>query len=314
MQQNNFTPVLSRIPGLFPGQSGVPGSDSPFGIRVKPRALPIYVDAGHSDANDANDGTNPDAPKLTIASAVAAVTEPGSQIVVMPGAYVEDVVTLATVHYCELIGIGVAGGSPSWASTATGAIALTVNALGWRISGFRFLGAATAACIRLNNVAANVSNFTQVVNNHFYGQVTGLTAIDLVGAPNNILIADNWFDSWTAAAGIAISNTNVATADPLFIKILNNLFQENVEHIDADLDKGAILNNLFENGAVTGTAIDISGGAIGENSVHGNIMPGDYSTAVYAPGTADTWGGNFSDDVAEAEVDASGLTVGVPVA
>jgi len=231
----------------------------------------------------------------------------------MPGAYVEDVVTPDSVvgpNYCEIVGIGVAGGSPSWASTGAATVALTINALGWRVSGIRFLGQATASCVVLQNVADDVANFTQIVGNHFYGQNTGLSAIDLLGAPNNILIAQNWIDSFAAASGIAIRNTSVATADPLFAKIVGNLFQENDTHIVLDLDKGLLLDNLFENGAVIGDVVNISGGGIGENVVKGNVFPGDYSiVGGYTGGTADVWLGNFASDTAEAEVGDNGLTI-----
>ena len=318
MYQQVPIPALFRIPGLFPGQQGVPGSDSPFGIRMKPRSLPIFVDPGHNDASDTNDGTNPDAPMSTIAAAVAAVSEPGSQIFVMPGAYIENVATPDSAtgpNYCEIIGLRAGGGSPSWASTAAATIPLTINALGWRVTGFRFLGPTTESCIVLTNTGNNVANFAVIDGNHFYGQNTGLSAIDLRGSPNNVVIANNWIDSFAAASGIAIRSSAVATADPLFIKILNNFFLENDTHIDADLDKSVVLNNIFENGAVIGTVVDISGGSIGENVVHGNLLPGDYSnTGGYTAGTADVWTGNFADDVLEAEVGDNGLTVAVPAA
>jgi len=77
-----------------------------------------YVDKTHPDASDNNDGTNPLAPKETIASAIAANnatidwavfggTKPYNYIYVGVGAYAEALVSLP--HYCHVIGTGILG-------------------------------------------------------------------------------------------------------------------------------------------------------------------------------------------------------------
>ena len=63
---------MIKYPIFFGGQMGVPGSDTPLGIRTAPQGIVYYVDGSHPDALDANDGTDPMEPKATIQSAITA--------------------------------------------------------------------------------------------------------------------------------------------------------------------------------------------------------------------------------------------------
>jgi len=98
---------------------GVPGSDTPLGFRNNPQGLVYYVDASHGDANDNNDGTDPNQPKATIQSAITAsnatidwaATPPYTGmnwIIVSPGEYAEN---LTPPYYCKVIGLGLATGN-----------------------------------------------------------------------------------------------------------------------------------------------------------------------------------------------------------
>lgn len=67
---------------------GVPGSDTPLGFRLFPDAVTFYVDAGHSDTSDNNDGTDPNAPLTTISQGITNATSGrGDVILVSPGSY-----------------------------------------------------------------------------------------------------------------------------------------------------------------------------------------------------------------------------------
>jgi len=108
-----------KLPPWFGGQMGVLGSDTPLGFRTVPQGIVYYVDGSHSEANDNNDGTDPNAPKATIQAAITAsnatinwaATPPydgENWIVVSPGEYAEN---LTPPYYCRVVGRGVATGN-----------------------------------------------------------------------------------------------------------------------------------------------------------------------------------------------------------
>ena len=113
-----FLPQI-KLPQWFGGQMGVPGSDTPLGLRTLPQGIVYYVDGSHPNALDANDGTDPNAPKATIQSAITdnnatidwAATPPYegvNVIVVSPGTYAEN---LTPPYYCLVVGAGIATGN-----------------------------------------------------------------------------------------------------------------------------------------------------------------------------------------------------------
>ena len=78
--------TMLKLPQWFQSQMGVPGSDTPEGLRYYPESQTFYVDPGHADTSDNNDGTDPSEPKTTIQSAVtAAESDRGDVIVLAPG-------------------------------------------------------------------------------------------------------------------------------------------------------------------------------------------------------------------------------------
>jgi len=118
MRSFGFSMPIQKFPEFYGGQMGVPGSDTPLGLRTAPQGLVYYVDASHADASDNNDGTDPNEPKATIQSAITAsnatidwaVTPPyygQNWIVVSPGVYAEN---LTPAYYCKIIGLGQANG------------------------------------------------------------------------------------------------------------------------------------------------------------------------------------------------------------
>src|SRR4030042_4317809 len=68
---NVLWPVpLQRLTPWYPGQFGVPGTDSDRGLREDSNGKIVWVDPNHVDANDLRDGTNPDSPMRTVAAAL----------------------------------------------------------------------------------------------------------------------------------------------------------------------------------------------------------------------------------------------------
>jgi len=110
---------MQKFPQFFGGQMGVPGSDTPLGLRSAPQGIVYYVDGSHPDASDDNDGTDPNEPFETIQAAIDAnnatidwaATPPYvgmNWIIISPGEYVEN---LTPPYYARMIGRGLATGN-----------------------------------------------------------------------------------------------------------------------------------------------------------------------------------------------------------
>ena len=323
-----YFPIL-KMPPWFPGQLGVPGSDSPLGARYATGAVVIYVDENNSLASDNNDGTDPMYPKSTIASAVAStILTTGSVIMVASEAtIVENVIVPSTAPKNVTI-MGCIDGSfqPTW--TAATGVCLTLRQQSWRVCGFHFIGPAddTGTCIRVEWDGTDTINasFALIDHNVFDGQWSGKYGIVHWGSPYNVRVLENMFMEFKHgdATGFAIYGAVAPTANALEWVIAGNTFWLNENHIgslanDNGFNCSLIANNFFHAGANAGLIqtvlkLDTRGGSTGENLVVGNILPGDYSNVggYYGSGaTADIWIGNYTNDVAEAEASAVGLTI-----
>lgn len=111
--------AITKHTPFYMGQLGIPGSENPLGIRTAAQGLVYYVDGSHENANDSNDGVNPDAPFETIQAAITAsnatidwtVTPPYygfNTIIIAPGTYAEN---LTPPYYCRVVGRGMATGN-----------------------------------------------------------------------------------------------------------------------------------------------------------------------------------------------------------
>lgn len=317
-------PML-KLPPWYGGQMGVPGSDSPLGLRTHPDAVVLYVDAGHAEASDNNDGTDPRAPKATVQSAVdSSLLVPYSWIVVS-GSVEESVVTpdYATgPNYVSIVGGGISRYSPSWQSDAADVASLDMRAVGWRVSGFRFYGNASAAAVVLRHTdtgANDIAIRTVIEDCYFDGLTTGLYGIESHGC-YDVWVKDCTFSLWHNAGGTA--HAMYVSTTPLAIPYRNHI----VGCLFYDCDNGAVwpsngsffYYNMFQPigyaysmTQVLNTSVVANPGD--DNVVFGNFMPGDYSIAGgYRPGAADAWLGNFADDTAEAEVGDNGITIARP--
>lgn len=322
-----------RMQPWYPGQFGVSFGDVQRGLRTAPTAIVLYVDEDNNNANDANDGTNPEAPKLTIQAAVTqlvtfqtvlGVSLRGSVIVVAGLAYDEAVTIPADVSDCTLLGSGPTYNLPTWASTAVVTTpCLTINAEGWVIEGFHFNPPTTSAGILLNLAA----NETVIQNNMFNGAWTGLYGVQFVGSPFNVHILNNWFvemNNANDALAFCIYVTNSLTANPYMCAIVGNRFSDADNYIgslnnDRSFNATLFKDNVFDLGALLTPTIylDLRGGSQGLNMVVGNTFPGDYSNTggYYAhAATPGMWVGNICQDVLEAEVGDNGFSVAPPAA
>jgi hypothetical protein len=99
---------LVKDPAFYPGQWGIPGSDSPLGIRMFPEGVTYYVHSENLAANDLNAGTNPMYPLATIAQGLTNCTAGQNDVVVVVGqatAYPVAAEVLWNKNYTHLVGI-----------------------------------------------------------------------------------------------------------------------------------------------------------------------------------------------------------------
>jgi len=321
-----FNPNILKLPPWFSGQMGVPGSDTPEGLRTHPQGLTFYVDTNHPDANDQNDGTDPRYPLASIQEAVDKVQNRGDQIMIAPGSYAESVVTPNYVtgpNYVHIIGLG--GGqrqAVQWSSGAANEPCLDLRAVGWTVENVKFLAPTTSACVELRHTDSGANDIainTIIKNCHFYGQTTGLYGVLSHGA-YLVTIEGCLFENFNNVANTATALATGTTplAIPFRNVIRDCIFMENDNHVIFACNGSLFLNNVFMKGytysPVTVLRTSLVGNPGDDNHVHGNFFGGlDYSiTGGFVSGAADSWVGNFSDDVAEAEVGDNGLTIAIP--
>ena len=111
--------AINTSAGILPDKEpiwGIAGT-ARFGRLGGDIALNYYVDKNHPNANDANDGTDPDAPFETIQAAITAsnalidwadTPSEFNTIWIAPGQYAEN---LTPPYYCRMIGTGMATGT-----------------------------------------------------------------------------------------------------------------------------------------------------------------------------------------------------------
>jgi len=270
--------------------------------------ITYFVD---SAASDDNSGTSWARAKATIQAALDLCTDRGGNTVyVKSGAYQETLTTPvnATAPFCQLIGVEARGmGSGCYLyPDATSDDILTINARGWRISGFEFESGATGAGIRFTRDTAGTPNradYTRISDCHFSA---GQYGIHTTGSPYNIIIEDCEFHLLTTAA-IFAGGGDTSFANGRHWTIRRNEFRENTAHIKMGASWGLNTSMIYENvmqgtgatySAVSDALIDIRGGTQGCNVVSRNTLGittanYDSGTGPCRPGTNDVWVANY---------------------
>jgi hypothetical protein len=143
---------LIRQPEFHAGQMGVPGTDSPRGLRSSCTGRVYYVDPNFPGASDQRDGTLPTDPLLTVTGALAQCRAyNGDTIAVMANNdwYYGNAADGYTTPISEEItvtvpGVRIVGVAPSnsmgvmWTPASDGGTCITVQALDVTIEGFVF--------------------------------------------------------------------------------------------------------------------------------------------------------------------------------
>lgn len=295
----------------------------------------FYVDSGHASANDANEGLDPEYPLATIqelvdrATGTSTIVEPALRDydkVYVSGTVAEDVQTgdyTQMPSYISIIGVGPSRYSPAWEGSDAATPSLDLRCVGWRISGFRFYGKTTAACIVLRHTdtgANDIAIRTVIDNCYFDGLTTGLTGIESHGC------YDVWVENCTFALWNNVANSAVGmrvTTTPLAIPYRNHIkgcmFYDSDNGAIWPMNGGYVYGCTFQQTGYAYTMVQCLNTSLvanpgDDNMVYNCWFGGDFSLAGgYRGGAADTWFGCFSDDLAEAEVDAAtGIVIGRP--
>jgi len=136
----------------MPGQMGVPGTDSPRGLRTDALGNVFYVDPSSGLGRDGRDGTDPEGPLATITKALTLVRAYSNDVIVVShnsmwvfaniskGRYVpvQESVTITTPGI-RIVGLAPSGslGVP-WIPTIAVATLLTVLAMDVLVAGLCF--------------------------------------------------------------------------------------------------------------------------------------------------------------------------------
>jgi len=314
---------------LYSDQMGVSGSDVARGLRWGSAGIVLYVNNIHPDCADAHDGTNPEAPLETIQEAVdklvarqalyashGSLSADGSVISVAPGTYTENVIvpdpTENGPEGCIISGEGVGFSAPEW-DPAAGAITPTLELRSpkWRIENFRLRATDTVSSIRLSHqvgAVADAESELTVIRNCLFDGAYGdgaLYGIEFYGSPWTVTIEGcRFFEHMVGATSTAIAVTSTGFAQPIHCVIRDNMFYDNVNHIQPIGGVGTFQVSFFTGNhfnvagqQATTMALDLGLGAVGENFVVGNYMGGNYDTD-YVCNTVNpgNWNGNFAQD------------------
>jgi len=317
-----FPQIQQGLQAGHPIVFGVPGTGaSPQTIWGRGRIF--YVDPSNPAATDQSDGLDFICPFRTLQAAVDNPNLQNYDVIKVLSPIEESVVTPDypdTGSYVTIQGCGNGPYSPAWESAAADEPCLSLNAVGWRVEGFRFYGPSASACIEIHHTDGSGNDIairTVIQNNLFDGLTVGLYGILSHGA-YDVWIVNNLFQLFhnaTPGGAIPLFADDTPLAIPYRNHVVGNVFWDSDNGAIFPCNGSVISGNVFQ---PTGYAYSMTqvlnttvGGNPGDdNLVVGNYLPGDYSiVGGYAGGAADVWSGNYATDVAEAEVGDNGLTI-----
>jgi hypothetical protein len=290
----------------------------------------FYVDSGHANANDGNEGLDPEYPLATVqelidrstGASVNPVTLQNYSTIWVSGTVAEDVQTgdyVTMPSYVSIIGVGPSRYSPAWEGSDANTASLDLRCVGWRVSGFRFYGKTGAAAVVLRHTdtgANDIAIRTIIDNNYFDGLTTGLRGLESHGC-YDVWVVGNTFMLWNNVGNTAIGMevTTTPLAIPYRNHVLCNIFEDSDNGMIWPSNGSRFAHNYVKPVGYAYSMVQAFNTSIvanpgDDNHVVGNYFAGDYSIAGgYRGGAADEWYGNFSPDIAEVEVADNGITI-----
>lgn len=265
-------------------------------------------------------GRSPKRAFTTMAAAFAVVAS--GDIIYFVGKITEQLVTPVNVFDVTVVGCGnrprhadaspVGGnlGAATWAAAGTPVAATPLCQVlqqGWRF--VNILWAGSAGCSSLNFVrdtgAGDLerdASHAQVIGCKFAGVASTDSGVQFGHASytgayvTDIRIEDCDF----LGCATAIKSVDAA-GNQAYSQIVGNRFQLNTNDIVMGGYADRIVGNTM---SLAPTACIVISGGTGGSQVHGNFLPGTYTTGtLYAEGTSDNWNGNYA---------STGVTAAVP--
>lgn len=296
---------LQRLTPWYPGQMGVPGTDSDRGLRLDSNGKIVWVDPNHVDANDQKDGTDPESPMRTVGAALTKCRPySGDVIAVMNNSDwtygnlgvgratpIREAV-IVTTPGIRIIGVAPSGslGAP-WMSPLSNTTCITVRAMDTLIEGFNFWTTGTTGTVAISAQWEDALGYygenLTVRHCHFYAIGYAI----LLDYTYNCWIENNYFN---APASGAIHNPGSSPKDPEYCVIRNNIFIKCPVGVSMHgADMMVYSNNVFQD-----CDSAISAQEANSCSVFGNIIKGDPTSALnYIDFTTNaTNGGNMVAD------------------
>lgn len=274
------TPLV-RVPPVYPGQFGVPGTDADRGLRLDSNGKILWVDPNHVDANDNRDGTNPESPLRTVTAALTKCRPYAGDVIAVAfnsqWTYADTTVGRALPILEAIVvttpGVRLVGLAPSaslgvpWVPTANNAVCITVRAMDVLIEGFCFWTAiytGTTGILTEWNGGGNYYGENLIVrHNYFEGLAYGVQ-LDYAW---NCRIESNRFENVTVQA---IHNPSTY-GEPNRLTVRDNEFIHNAGAINLpDCDYELIENNVFLDNTVAIAIVDGNDNVIHGNRIHGN--------------------------------------------
>ena len=264
-----------RLLPWFPGQMGVPGSESELGLHIEPvsafGAGNVYYVNGYT-GSDNNSGFDPDNCLLTFTAALAkCVAYNHDYIIVMrypsAGATGETWPISVNIENVHILGANMAGASPyAWIAPTGDTAAFSIAANGVEIAGFDIRGGATHGCIENSGTIWRAH-----IHHNDFGRIgagqDGIRMTGVVDCPH-WLIENNKFGNNLTRTGIYITHNSTRT------RIQKNLFHGCTGvavHVINTMALGEIFDNQFRvaDGA-TGEAITLTATATDGTFINGN--------------------------------------------
>lgn len=268
-----WSPPLTRLRPWYPGQMGVPGTDTETGLRLDTNGVIFYVDPNAVGVSDQRDGTDPTEPLQTVAAALAhCQAYRNDVIVVAPNSfwvYANTALGRATPIAEEVTvnvpGVRIVGLYPSsylgvpWTPVTDNGVCITVNAMDVLIEGFCFWDdtGLTAPTAILAEWDAPPYGETLTVRNCYFGD--GMDYGIRLDYAWNCHVYDNMFQELSVAA----IDCPAVYGQPDYTVIHDNVFMDNALAISlAATDNLTIYNNLiYGTGAGANNFINLTGGS-----------------------------------------------------
>lgn len=302
----------------FPEQGVVAWDGSKYAPMLPRGVREFVVDPVNGDDDHAKAGKGDWA---TIQGCIdnAVVSGRGDRVLVLPKATLSGTFDGSTIHPFDesvvltkdnvaLIGVCA---NPLWSymvwwrPAVSGETCLEITGSCCTVTGFNFRAVGGGMCIHNNCQAVVRAKCTNIIRNRFSMEGVGIG----IAGGDNVVILENFFEYlvW------AIKQEYSGFQHPQRIRIIGNIIQNCTNGIQLDSCLGLFKDNILD--GIGTINLDTKKASGAKNIVIGNFFGGDYSIAGGYQAAADdlSWFGNTSPDTAEAEVDAAGRTIGVPV-